>query len=134
MESFGSSAHEPSNDEQLAQVVRQYGRIRWVMVIIAGAAVFTILAALGYQQYMTRQQIAKDEIRLQASCQVAADIATAPLTISPETKKPTILGVKLLVDFRNAYIGQGCPGHLPPIEPLLAQWASRYGITIREGT
>lgn len=87
------------------------------------ALMLIAVSALGYTALSYQQ-------RLAANCSALKDIATLQPQI-PNGGKPTLFQIKLIIDFRNAYIGQGC-GKLEPMNPSIRQWAIYYGLAVEE--
>lgn len=70
---------------------------------------------------VTRQ---RQEIR--AQCRFDADLASAPVTVSPATGMASELGVKIISDGRVAWHQAGCPGMLAAPSRSFARWAKYY--------
>lgn len=123
-----------SHSADLQNLVDTYHRARWWLVAIVCMALFALIGVLGYLLYQTKQAQTRDEIRIIASCAVAKDIGEAPISTPPGAKRPSELGVKIVVDFRNAYVNQGCPGTLAPPSAGLKRWAAYYSLSILDPT
>jgi len=102
-------------------------------LILFIVAVLLVVAGTGYDfwQGQRQAQTLNAELRALAAeqralCAEQSDVGQAPLP-----PKPSELGVKLIVDFRNAYAGLGCTPELPPPPPLLLRLAAGYGIAVR---
>lgn len=108
-------------DSELLKVVNRWHRTRWIAVGVL-AVVLIAAAALGLRQLLI------DQSRLVASCNWYRDIGTAPISVSPQTHAPSELGIRLIVDARVAWKGQGCPGALPPASPALRHWAAVFRV------
>ena len=92
------------------------------------ASVLLVVAGTGYAVFngQRQAQAVADEVR--TLCAEQGDIGAVPLASKPQ---PSELGVKLVVDFRNAYAGLGCSPALPPPPALLRKLAAKYGIPVR---
>lgn len=103
---------------------------RAVLILFALAgfvvSVLLVVAGTGYAVFQAQRQAAAITSDVRALCAEQGDIGAAPLTA-----KSSELGVKLIVDFRNAYAGLGCSPALPPAPPLLRKLAREYGIPVR---
>lgn len=97
----------------------------WNFVILAVAmlavGVASLTASVAYAR-MTAQSL---QAQLLASCDFAADVGAAPITVAP-SGKASELGVKIVADSRSQWRRLGCPGTLAPPEPSFARWAAYY--------
>jgi hypothetical protein len=66
--------------------------------------------------------------KIQASCSWYFDVGSVIPATSPSISK---VGVRLLVDSRNAFVGAQCPGKLPRPSKALLRAASKFGISVR---
>ena len=66
-----------------------------------------------------------------SACRFFADLAGLPVTVTPTTKKASLLGVQIVADSRLAWRGLGCPGTLAPPAPSFEQWARYYHLPYR---
>lgn len=111
---------QPNPDVELLKVINRWHRTRWIAVGIL-AAILVVAAALGLRQLLV------DQSRLAASCDFYRDLAAAPLpTPGGKLPNPSELGVKIVLDARSSWHGQGCPGSLPPPSPALRHWVAFY--------
>jgi len=116
-------------DEELTHTLRGLWRTRW-----RGLLLFAVIAALGVVvlAFVAIRQASinqEQSDRLRASCQFYRDIATAPITVPPGAKRPSVLGVKIIADSWVAYRHQGC-GPPPPVSPSLHRWAGFYHLRL----
>lgn len=88
-------------------------------------SVLLVVAGTGYAVWQGNQQAQALASELRALCAEQGDVGQAPLP-----PKPSELGVKLIVDFRNAYAGLGCAPALPPPSARLLHMAAGYGIPV----
>jgi hypothetical protein len=77
---------------------------------------------------VVRQALIGINTKIGASCSWYYDVGTVVPTTSPPISK---IGVRLLVDSRNAFVGSGCSGKLPPPSKALTAAAAKFGIVIR---
>lgn len=118
----GAQMHDPEFlDQNLQAAINQFHRARWIAMGALAAAVLIAITLGGIQ-------LAVDQSRLTASCHWYRDIGTAPISLNPRTNAPSELGVRLIVDARSAFSGQGCAGSLPPASPALRHWAAVYHV------
>jgi hypothetical protein len=73
-----------------------------------------------------KAQLTRDERRITASCAFQHTLGVAPLSIQPSTGQPTALGVTIIVEARQAFRGQGCPGKLSAPSRSLVHWAAYF--------
>jgi hypothetical protein len=110
-------------DEQLQRVVRMSQRT--VYAILATAAVLLIG---GVATIVVMLVDANG--RIDANCAFMRDIGQAPLMPTASGHPPTRLGVTIVADSYDAYIGEGCTPAIHP-DPTLLHWAARYSIPLR---
>lgn len=89
-------------------------------------SVLLVVAGTGYAVLQGSQQAQALASEIRTLCSEQGDVGQAPLQA-----KSSELGVKIIVDFRNAYAGLGCSPALEPPPPLLLRMAARYGIQVR---
>lgn len=89
-------------------------------------SVLLVVAGTGYAVWQGTRQAQAITSDVRTLCAEQGDIGAVPLT-----PKSSELGVKLVVDFRNAFAGLGCTPALPPPPPLLRRLAGQYGIPVR---
>lgn len=82
------------------------------------------LLLAGTNLFFTSSQVHRLQAAVQASCQFAADLGSAPVVASPGGKASR-LGVSIVADSRQQWRKLGCPGRLTPPQPSFVQWA-RY--------
>lgn len=63
-----------------------------------------------------------------AQCHFYSDLAGLPITISPSTKKASLLGVEIIADSRRSWIGLKCQGQLPQPSRSFIRWARYYHV------
>ena len=95
-------------------------------VILFAASVLLVVAGTAYAVWQGSRQAAALAAEIRTLCAEQGDVGQVPLTA-----KSSELGVKLIVDFRDAYAGLGCTPPLPPPPPLLRRLAAGYGIQVR---
>lgn len=110
-------------DRQLKALLRGSRRVQAAAVaaiaaILVGAIVYLLVA------------LAQDSARIAASCHFWSDLGAAPVTVSPATGKPSLLGVTIVSDARVAWHGNGCAGILPPPKPSFVRWAKAFGLPV----
>lgn len=92
----------------------------------AVVALFTLMMAIGGANlFWTSHQVSNLRTAVLASCAFAADLGSVPI---PPAPKPSKLGISLVADSRQQWRKLGCPGHLPPPQPVFARWARIYGL------
>ncbi len=96
-----------------------------VAIILFIVAVLLVAAGTGYAVLQARQQSQAKETELRALCAEQLDVANA--APQPNSSK---LGVRIIVDFRTAYVGLGCPGKLPPPSAELLKLAAKYHVRV----
>lgn len=121
MTSFQPSNKEPPSVSTIPPIDKGFHRVRWVLTYAALSAVIAVIGILGYI-------IINYQVRLEANCAALKDIATATPQAPPGGNRPSQFQIKLIVDFHNGYIGQGC-GKLP-IGKSLQHWASYYSLSV----
>lgn len=89
-------------------------------------SVLLVVAGTGYAVWQGSQQAQALKSEIRTLCAEQGDVGQAPLQA-----KSSELGVKIIVDFRNAYAGLGCPRPLSPPPVLLLRMAAQYGIQVR---
>jgi hypothetical protein len=77
---------------------------------------------------VVRQALQSIKTKIEAGCSWYFDVGTVVPAAYPQITK---VGVRLLVDSRNAFIGAGCAGKLPPPSKLLVRDATHFGIVVR---
>ncbi len=112
-------------DDDLRTTLRRMNQGRWVALLVFAAVALLGLVALGFLAY---QQAG----RLQASCHFYRDVATSPVAAAPGAARPGLLGVKIVVDSREAYARESC-GLLPPPSVALLRWAAYYHLHLLAG-
>jgi hypothetical protein len=95
-------------------------------MVLFTISVLLVVAGTGYAVWQGSRQAQAISTDVRALCAEQSDVGTAPLT--PGSAE---LGVKLILDFRDAYAGLGCAPALPPPPPLLLRLAAKYGIPVR---
>jgi len=117
-------------DHQLSEVIRSYRiaqRIaQWFLVLAFVVAVISLIVSLA--SFSTEAHTAQRAVTnvVSAQCSFYADLATLP-----PPPKTTALGVKILVDSRNAYVGLGCRPKLAPPSKALVQDAAQFGLQLK---
>jgi hypothetical protein len=89
-------------------------------------SVILVVAGTGYDFWQGQRQALAISSELRALCAEQRDVGTVP-----PPPKPSELGIKFIVDFRDAYAGLGCTPALPPPAPGLLRLAAQYGIRVR---
>lgn len=84
-----------------------------------------VIAALVVVIALLAWRVITDEQDLRASCAIYSDVGTSP--VSDQSSE---LGIKLVIDFRNAFRGTGCPGVMPPPSAELVREAGKYGLVV----
>ena len=82
------------------------------------------LTTRAQQQTAEAQRVAADAAqKALAACVAYKNIAEAPVSVDPRTHHPSVLGLKLLGDFRYAYDKAGCQlGALSPADPRVVPY------------
>jgi len=109
-------------DDELARVIRRYHRLRWWGVIALALVVVLALSAGGMALVHKSRQ-------LSASCALSRDLSSLPVTPSPPVRRPSKLGITIVVDSRIAYLGE-CGRDIPPPDPSLVRWAHYYRMAV----
>ena len=109
-------------DPSLRDAIKSIFRLRWIATAIIAVLVIAIIILLGIV-------VIDQNSELQASCALWYSIGTVSVTPVPPVTKPGEEGITLVIDARNAYVGQNC-GSLPPPSAELKKWATYYGLTI----
>lgn len=110
-------------DAQLKVLVRRSRRLLNTVVAVFGLLLAVAVIYLGVR-------LAEDSARIAASCHFAADLGGAPITVSPATGKPSLLGVRIISDSRVWWHGQHCTGPLPPPAASFRHWATFYKLPV----
>lgn len=132
-------------DKELKVALHRFQRMRWMMVGVAGFAVAIAITVgavmLVRQSHQLRsdsdqisrneEQIADDGERLLASCDFYRSAAPSPVSVDPGTGKAYKLSVSVIIGAREAYLGEGCAGRIPPPDPSLLRWAAYFRIPVR---
>jgi hypothetical protein len=110
-------------DAQLKALLRRNRRVQraaeaLIALVLVGAVTYLLVA------------LAQDSARIAASCHFWSDLGPAPVTVSPATGKPSLLGVRIISDSRVAWHGQDCGGVLPPPDPSFVRWAKYYRLPV----
>lgn len=90
------------------------------------ASVLLIVCGTAYAVWQGSRQAQVLAAEIRTLCAEQGDVGRAPVP-----PKASELGVKLIVDFRDAYAGLGCAPALPPPSAGLVRLAAGYGITVR---
>jgi hypothetical protein len=110
-------------DEQLRRVVRFSQRTVFVVLMTAAlllvGGVVTVVIML-----------VDANTRIESTCAFMRDVGSAPLASNGPGHAPTRLGVTIVADSHNAYLGLGCSPAIAP-DATLRHWAARYGIPLR---
>jgi hypothetical protein len=110
-------------------------------VVLAGLNLYWTSREVGQVRGVVRTQAAQARVQaaqvrklrtaVRSSCNFAADLAGAPVAVSPATGKASELGVKIVSDSRVQWRGLGCPGRLAPAQPSFVKWARYYHLPSR---
>lgn len=140
----------PDVTPDITATLRHVNRTRWALTLLVALIVAGALGTLGVvvvadqaKLRTTQTEITADTVslradraallaaleRARASCAFYRDLAPVPVTTGPNGKASR-LGVQIISDSRAAFVGQTCPGQLPPPSPSLIRWARYYGIAI----
>jgi hypothetical protein len=95
-------------------------------VALIAVSVLLVVCGTGYAVWQGQRQAQALDSEIRTLCAEQGDVGKVPLT-----PKSSELGVKLIVDFRNAYAGLGCTPELPSPPPLLLRLAAGYGIAVK---
>lgn len=109
-------------DSELSRAIRGVHRLRWAGTLALAVVVVVALAAGGL--VLVRQQS-----QLKASCSLYRDLSVLPVKPIPPVKRPSKLGITIVVDSRIAYIGE-CSHDIPAPDPSLVFWARFYHLTV----
>ena len=131
------SATLPDPGPAITQAINRSTRTRWALTLAVAAVIIGALMTLGVFAAADQSKLNADSAQLRAdttavardqavlaqalarqhaSCAFYHDLAPVPITPGP-TGKASKLGVQIVSDSRAAYVGQGCPGPLPPPDP-----------------
>lgn len=94
-------------------------------VALFAASVLLVVAGTAYAVWQGSRQAQALSSEVRTLCAEQGDVGKVPVT-----PKSSELGVKLVVDFRDAYAGLGCAPALPPPPPLLLRLAAQYGVKV----
>jgi hypothetical protein len=109
-------------DEELAHAIKGVHRLRWAGTLALAVVVIVALAAGSLVLFRQQGQ-------LKASCSLYRDLSVLPVKPIPPVKRPSKLGITIVVDSRIAYIGE-CSHDIPPPDPSLRFWAHFYRLTV----
>ena len=90
------------------------------------ASVLLVVCGTAYAVWQGSRQAQALASEIRTLCAEQGDVGKVPVAA-----KSSELGVKLIVDFRDAYAGLGCHPALKPAPPLLLRLAAGYGIEVR---
>lgn len=142
----------PDPGPAITQAINRSNRTRWWLTLAVAAVIIGALMTLGVfaaadqaklnddtrQLHADTTALARTRAALEvalarqrASCGFYHDLTPLPITTGP-TGKASRLGVQIVSDSRATYVGQGCPGPLPPPDPSFVRWARYFGIPIIE--
>ncbi|MHB1954994.1 MAG: hypothetical protein ACYCOU_14755 [Sulfobacillus sp.] len=118
----GKSEFEPRAVSHLDEDLRGLvSRAIWIqrLVVVSLCIVVLGMIAIGIRDYIVQNE------RIAGSCAFFEDVGTVNVSTSGLNKSSEI-GVRLVIDARNAFIEQGCPGNLGPPPENLKQLARHY--------
>jgi hypothetical protein len=95
-------------------------------LVLFAVSVLLVVSGTAYAVWQGSRQAQAITSDVRALCAEQGDIGAVPLTA-----KSSELGIKLVVDFRDAYTGLGCSPPLPAPSALLRKLARQYGIPVR---
>jgi len=121
MESAGQRPNGPTRGAVILFIVAVVSTI----MLVAGGTAYAIYNATHHTDVVTGQQ----QKELHASCTFWRDLGTAPVTPIPPVKRPSKLGISIVVGSRFAYLGENC-GKLPVPSPELEKWAAYYSLSL----
>jgi len=119
-----SAVQRPKGPTRGAVVLFIIAVVSTIVLVAAGTA-FAIYNATHHTDVVTGQQ----QKELHASCSFWRELGTAPVSPVPPVKRPSKLGISIVVGSRYAYLGQEC-GKLPPPSPDLEKWAAYYNLSL----
>lgn len=126
MEAAAASDEQPQPvselDEAIRQVVRRAQRFQAVSVWVGIGLVLTLLLFLSWTAI-------QQERKLESSCDFYRGLTSIPITVGP-TGQASKLAVQIVSGARETFIGQGCPGALPPPSASFVHWAHFYGYPV----
>jgi len=97
-------------------------RARWLVVTL----VFTMMAlAVCILVFVVIRQQAE----ISSSCDFYAPLTGLSPAVTPQTHRPSKIGVSIISGARIAYGGEGCGRPLPPAPAGLQHWERYYHIT-----
>lgn len=124
-------------EASISDALKKAHRIRWVGVAVVGIVLVTTIALLVSLLVTSERRLNSIEMsvqlaqsRLISSCRFYADLAPLPITVNPATHTASELAVRLVIDARRAFIGQGCPGELLAPSISLIRWANYYHLQV----
>lgn len=109
-------------DAELSHAIKGVHRLRWTGTLVL-AVVFVVALAAG-ALVLVRQQN-----QLSASCSLYRDLSALPVKPIPPVRRPSKLGITIVVDSRIAYLGE-CSHDIPSPDPSLVFWAHFYHLTV----
>lgn len=118
----------PEELDEIAKIRRDSTRILAIMSIVTSLVIITVLAIGGIAIAHVLQQLSDSN---SSSCSFFGDVAILPVEASGP-KKTSYIGVKLIIDARNAYDRRTCPRPLPPISLALSELANEYRIQLSD--
>jgi len=116
-------------DHELSRALTSFHRLRWASLGVLAAVLIMAIVVGGVVILHQSDQISQARNQLVAGCRFFADLASLPVTPVPPVKRPTRLGVSIVVDSRIAAVGLGC-SNIPPPSASLKKWAGYYHITL----
>lgn len=124
-------------DDDLDDAIRHWHRLRWIITSVSFAILVVALLAGGITLSFQQDRLNADELhlrqdneRLLSSCDFYRPLTGLPATSPPSGGPPSKFGISIIVGSRRAYLGQKCPGQIPPTNSSLAHWAQHYGIKL----
>ena len=123
-------------DADLLILMGRWRRVGWLFVSVIVALVLAALVAGGFVIAANRSlveqqqtQLSAAQRRIGASCSWWHDVGSGDF-LGPFPDRAERALVVIVADSRAAFVGQGCPGQLPPVSPKLVRWADFFNLRI----
>lgn len=111
-----------SLDAELQKLIKRFHRIRWISLV---AVIVVIAAGFAY----LASSVIHQQNQLRGACALYKDLGALPVKPAPPVKRPSIIGVTIVIDSRIAFREQGC-GRPPKADPSLVFWAHYYHLPL----
>lgn len=123
-------------DADLLALVSRWRRTGWLVIamlvlLLAAALLAGYVSLSSNRSLISRQQRQLDaaQLRIAASCSWWHDVGSGEF-LGPVPDPAERALVVIIADSRVAFVGQGCPGQLPPVSSTLSRWAEYFHLVI----